>query len=338
MSLPVNQSESLAPQQVWDQTMDELKLQMTKATFDTWLSNCQFIGHKPATTSTLQTFYIKAPNRYALDWIENRLNDTIVRTVGAICDEQVRIKFSIPEGNATTEPTSQSIPAQPEVPPPTAVQQAIPDITVQDKFVAKNNPTQGKKFQGTTPKTEYKPNGNEPVKISGRATDNPFDAGFVFVHNYALWFWRPYLGQRAFDLYLLLDSFYHEAVECDDDWPSIAKIARMLGHNRHAILGRKERAGRGATEGLVAILKRENICLHTERGEAEHKRTHHFEHLIRVRDLPLLTPAQVAKLPKPLQNDHKRWLKKHGRHFDLEVWDSDSRATRIEPFPLESED
>lgn len=327
MSLPVNPSVSLTPQQAWKATMEELKLQMTKATYNSWLEPSVFAGHAPATPDKEQIFFIKVHNHYALDWIENRLNDTILRTLGAICNAPVHVKYSV-RSDDERHPSQAEIsrPHPPENPPQQEFEDAS-GVTVRGKVQFENGRvTQSENFYDNTPKTQQTPNGNEPVKISGRITDNPFDAGFIFTPNYALWFWQPYLGRQAYTFYQLLDSFYHEAVECNEDWPSISKISRMLGYGRHGILGRPN----SGSKGLVGILEKENILKHEMRGPA-HKRTHHFNGFVRMRDLPLLTPSQVATLDKPIQNDHKRWLKRHSRHFDLNAWELETRTTRILP-------
>ena len=53
--------------QIWQAALIELQLQMTKATFDTWVKNTRAISHKDG------IFVIGVPDALARDWLENRL-------------------------------------------------------------------------------------------------------------------------------------------------------------------------------------------------------------------------------------------------------------------------
>jgi chromosomal replication initiator protein len=62
-------------QKQWQTTLGELQLQMTKATFDTWLRGSQAIACRDGTV----TVYVK--HAYAVDWLQNRLQPLIRRTL-----------------------------------------------------------------------------------------------------------------------------------------------------------------------------------------------------------------------------------------------------------------
>jgi chromosomal replication initiator protein len=62
-------------QKQWQTTLGELQLQMTRATFDTWLRGSQVIACKDGTF----TVYVK--HAYAVDWLQNRLQPLIRRTL-----------------------------------------------------------------------------------------------------------------------------------------------------------------------------------------------------------------------------------------------------------------
>nr|NIO67807.1 chromosomal replication initiator protein DnaA [Anaerolineae bacterium] len=57
--------------QIWQAALRELQLQMTKATFDTWVKNTRAISHEDG------IFVIGVPNALARDWLENRLLTTV---------------------------------------------------------------------------------------------------------------------------------------------------------------------------------------------------------------------------------------------------------------------
>ncbi len=85
-----------SPDSAWKATLGELELQMTKATFNTWLRDARLLS------SAGDRYVIGVRNGYAKDWLENRLHDTILRTLGAIVGETVEIEFVVSaEGNGS---------------------------------------------------------------------------------------------------------------------------------------------------------------------------------------------------------------------------------------------
>jgi chromosomal replication initiator protein len=62
-------------QKQWQTTLGELQLQMTRATFDTWLRGSQVTACQDGTF----TIYVK--HAYAVDWLRNRLQPLIKRTL-----------------------------------------------------------------------------------------------------------------------------------------------------------------------------------------------------------------------------------------------------------------
>lgn len=79
----------MSPEAAWKATLGELELQMTKATFNTWLKDACLL------TKENDIFVIGVRNDYAKDWLENRLRDTILRTLRAIVGEQIEIRFVV---------------------------------------------------------------------------------------------------------------------------------------------------------------------------------------------------------------------------------------------------
>ncbi|NLS79042.1 MAG: chromosomal replication initiator protein DnaA [Chloroflexi bacterium] len=73
----------------WEATLGDLELQMTKATFDTWLKNTTLVSYEDG------TFVIGVPNAYAKDWLRHRLLSTIKETLTRICGQTVEIKFAL---------------------------------------------------------------------------------------------------------------------------------------------------------------------------------------------------------------------------------------------------
>jgi len=79
----------MSPETAWKATLGELELQMTKATFNTWLKDARLLANED------DEFVIGVRNDYAKDWLENRLQDTILRTLSAILGKQIGVRFVV---------------------------------------------------------------------------------------------------------------------------------------------------------------------------------------------------------------------------------------------------
>ncbi len=66
---------------LWKAALAELKLQTTKATFDTWLAQTRAVDCAGG------TLIVAVPDHRARDWLENRLNGTVLRAVQGILGE-----------------------------------------------------------------------------------------------------------------------------------------------------------------------------------------------------------------------------------------------------------
>ncbi len=79
----------MSPEAAWKATLGELELQMTKATFNTWLKDARLLACEE------DEYVIAVRNDYAKDWLENRLHDTIVRTLTAMAGNRVTVRFVV---------------------------------------------------------------------------------------------------------------------------------------------------------------------------------------------------------------------------------------------------
>lgn len=87
----------MTAEQIWQATLRELQLQMTKATFDTWVKNTRAISHEDG------IFVIGVPNALARDWLENRLLTTVERTLVGIIGHPVEVEFAVLEERIPAE-------------------------------------------------------------------------------------------------------------------------------------------------------------------------------------------------------------------------------------------
>jgi chromosomal replication initiator protein len=82
-------SLTMKPEKVWQAALGELQLQMTKATFDTWVKQTHVVAYEDG------TFIIGVQNGYAKDWLENRLMGTVKRTLAGILNRSVEVRFTV---------------------------------------------------------------------------------------------------------------------------------------------------------------------------------------------------------------------------------------------------
>jgi chromosomal replication initiator protein len=73
----------------WTATLGELELQMTRATFNTWLKDARLLTNEDS------EYVIGVRNDYARDWLDNRLKETINRTLSSILGEPVTTRFVV---------------------------------------------------------------------------------------------------------------------------------------------------------------------------------------------------------------------------------------------------
>lgn len=80
------------PKQIWQATLGELQLQMTKATFETWVKPTVALAYHDG------TMVVGVRNAYAKQWLENRLQGTIQRTLSGLLGCAVDTRFVLHTG------------------------------------------------------------------------------------------------------------------------------------------------------------------------------------------------------------------------------------------------
>jgi chromosomal replication initiator protein len=107
----------MKPDLVWSAALGELQLQMTQATFDTWLRGARFLKYEDG------SFVVGVKSGYAKDWLENRLLPTIKRTLCRLAGRSADVRFVVWDGESQKrEPVSlldAHEPAPPVASPPT---------------------------------------------------------------------------------------------------------------------------------------------------------------------------------------------------------------------------
>lgn len=73
----------------WDAALGDIQLQMTRATFDTWMKGTELVGQEG------DCYIISSPSPYAVEWLENRLQRTIKQTLERHLGGSVALKFVV---------------------------------------------------------------------------------------------------------------------------------------------------------------------------------------------------------------------------------------------------
>jgi chromosomal replication initiator protein len=104
-------SSSMKPEKIWQAALGELQLQMTKATFDTWVKQTHVVAYEDG------TFIIGVQNGFTKDWLENRLHATIQRTLTSILGRSVEVRYVVQAPAHTEQEEKPEVLLQPtEVP------------------------------------------------------------------------------------------------------------------------------------------------------------------------------------------------------------------------------
>lgn len=74
---------------IWQAAQGELQLQMTRATYDTWLKGTFAVSYEDG------LLVVGVENPYAKEWLENRLLGTIKRTLAGILGHTVEVRFIV---------------------------------------------------------------------------------------------------------------------------------------------------------------------------------------------------------------------------------------------------
>ena len=97
----------------WQATLGQLQLEMSKASFDTWVSSAEFLGYDEDTGC----FEIGVRNAYARDWLDDRLNATISRLLTGLLGAQVTTAFKVWSPNTNITRQEEQNPSSPSTPP-----------------------------------------------------------------------------------------------------------------------------------------------------------------------------------------------------------------------------
>jgi len=88
--------------QAWQATIGQLQMNMSKATFDTWVRDAKFISQKD------NIFTIGVQNAYVRDWLENRLTGTVTKLLSSIMNAPQQVIFQL-QGTTESLPSVENL-------------------------------------------------------------------------------------------------------------------------------------------------------------------------------------------------------------------------------------
>jgi chromosomal replication initiator protein len=124
--------------QIWQAAQEELRFQLSKPSYETWLKNASLVGREK------NAFKIGVPTKLAKDWLEDRYSAMIKETLSAIVSGDVSVAFEVVPGQTEARSGSAAVavaeepPAEVEDPVLTEASQLNPKFQFQH-FVVGNN-------------------------------------------------------------------------------------------------------------------------------------------------------------------------------------------------------
>jgi len=271
----------------WQATVDALKLQMTEAAYATWVVDSQAVAVEDG------VLVVEVKSAYAVDWLENRLAETVQRTLARLTDGELTARFVARNGTGEKEEEREERREE------------------EGKGEEKGTEAWARPF--VLP--EY----------------DVHEAGWFPVSEYECRFWAPLLGRvgwRVWEIARKTDRRKQKTEWTPTQRWTAPSMAEQVPCGRQALIGVSRKCTAdvegafdedgqfwyhypGAFEKLVdegaATVERRGVNRHTT-----------YWISVRIR-LGLLRPRQVAQLPARLQVQHDRWLEARG--FNPRDWD-----------------
>ena len=121
------------PRKVWQAALGELELQVSRSTFNTWLSGASLVAREA------DEYIIGVNSDFVRDWLEARMRTTIERTVAGIAGEKVVVSFVVwqqpDQANSPSKPEKALLPPS-ETPSEASRDQQLPGRSFDDFVVS----------------------------------------------------------------------------------------------------------------------------------------------------------------------------------------------------------
>jgi chromosomal replication initiation ATPase DnaA len=88
---------TLQPERVWQMVLDQLRVEMSVASFSTWVKDTEFVSFESG------LFTIGTANAYGCEWLTSRLTSTVSRLLAGILSQHVSVQFVVQEPTSAYE-------------------------------------------------------------------------------------------------------------------------------------------------------------------------------------------------------------------------------------------
>lgn len=92
VDVPAPGPVAYTPAMAWHAALGQLRLETTKAVFDTWLRGAEVVDYADG------LFTVAVQNKYQVDWLTNRLLGSVKRTLSGLVGQSVDVRFVTREG------------------------------------------------------------------------------------------------------------------------------------------------------------------------------------------------------------------------------------------------
>lgn len=89
--------------QAWQATIGQLQMELSKASYDTWVKNTQLIEYEEATG----TFFLGTGNAYACDWLDSRLKTIVINKLTGMMARPIEVVFKVWAAPVAEQPNEQ---------------------------------------------------------------------------------------------------------------------------------------------------------------------------------------------------------------------------------------
>lgn len=96
----------LDPQKIWQSSLGELELMLSKANFTTWFQNTFILTVKEDTGEVM----IAVPNAFTKSWMEQRYNEYIIKALNNVCQNKIKhVTYQIQTARQVAKPPDAAI-------------------------------------------------------------------------------------------------------------------------------------------------------------------------------------------------------------------------------------
>lgn len=113
-------------QQAWQAAIGQLQMEMSKASFDTWVKNTEMVSYQHS------QFTIGVHNAYARDWLDSRLSSTVTRMLSGLMSAPQQVDFVVWQGTSESDEAAEIFEEEAESRPALAAQ--APNATLNARY------------------------------------------------------------------------------------------------------------------------------------------------------------------------------------------------------------